>query len=452
MSEFVHLHVHSQFSLFDGYCGIEEMAKHAASMSMKHLALTDHGTLGGLIKFYQACHYNKINPVLGCEFYINPNGATDRTQTTGKRNNHLTILAKNKAGWSNLIALSSASNYEKNYYYKPRIDFEILESHREGLIVTSGCMKGEIAELLMRPNEESYQMAVALANKYRDAFGEDYYLELMLHSPACGQNPENFVEFTRKQRFIFDRTIKLSSDTGIPTVPTNDVHFLNPEDFEGQQFKKAYSMGKMSKAKESLEAGDGADSDVNCYFMKSQQQMYENFIGLGPADDINLEASLARSLEIAEKCNVSIPLHDKARVVLPRNFYEEEPAFHDFLKVNNEKIKHISRIAQYLFYLAYKGLIEMGLIGDSRYRERLEYELAVISKTEYSTYLQIVMDYVKYSRIVRKKYVGDRGSAAGCLVLFAIGITTTDPVEEGLSFERFLTAEFGFVAEERDFL
>lgn len=448
---FVHLHVHSQFSLFDGYCGIKEMAKQASKLGMKHLALTDHGTLAGLIKFYQACHNNKINPILGCEFYINPNGATDRSKETGSANNHLLILAKNQKGWSNLIKLSNHSNLDKNYYYKPRIDFEILDAHREGLIVTSGCMKSELSELLIRPDEQSFQFALELANKYRDAFGEDYYLELMLHAPACGQDPANFVEFTRKQRFIFDQTLKLSKATGIGGVVTNDVHFLTPSCFEGQQFKKAYSMGKMSRSKEEFERGE-TDYDVNCYFMKSPEEMYETFIGHGTEDDPNLEACLERTLEVAEKCNVDIPLYERAKVCLPGDVLEEDPRFEGFLQNNYTKLAHLTRDAQYLYFLSYLGLMEKGLLQDPRYRERIDYELAVIGKTEYAKYLQIVMDYCRHSREVLGKYVGDRGSAAGSLTLFAIGITTTDPIVEGLSFERFLTAEHGWVAEERDFV
>lgn len=398
MKEFVHIHVHSEYSLLDGYATPSAIVRRAAELDMDSIALTDHGVLYGAIEFYEAAKKAGIKPIIGVEAYVAVGRHTERSphHRTPSRGHayHLLLLAKDYRGYQNLVKLITRAHVE-GFYYKPRIDHEILAEHKEGLIATSACLAGEISEHLQHGQRNK---ALEIAAWYRDLLGPDnYYLELQLH-PTLGQLAP-----------INDELVRIGRELGIPLVATNDVHFIHREDAPSQQLIRAlgYNITIQELKQKEPELDDS-------YYLKSGEEMWELFKRYGPEPLENTRA-------IAERCALHL---DFGRVKLPTF---ELPEGHD--------------AASYLRLLCEEGLMRrFDGHPPQEYRNRLAYELDVINQTGFPDYLLIVWDYVRFAR-EQKIPCLPRGSAGASLVLYCLGITDVDPVAHRLLFERFLSPE-----------
>ncbi len=398
--QFVHLHSHSEFSLLDGACRITdekgkpgEWLKTIAAMKMPALALTDHGNLYGAMEFYQAATAVGVKPIIGCEMYIAPKSRHDRTSIRGQEDAfyHFTVLAKDMTGYHNLIKLCSIGFLE-GYYYKPRVDKEILKQYGQGLIALSGCLKGELAEALL-DGKESRVMSVV--ESYQDIFGkENYYLELMDHG----------LEDQRRQN---ERLIELSKKTGIPLVATNDCHYLKKEDSAVHDALLCIGTGS------TLDEPNRLRFNAHEFYYKSAAEMYQVFKAHPDA--------VKRTLEIAERCNVSMKFD---QMLLP-NF--DVPAGEN--------------ADTYLEKLCLQGLERRYGATASAYHERLRYELGIVRKMGFSTYFLIVWDFIHWAKKNGIPVGPGRGSGAGALVAYALGITDVCPVKYNLLFERFLNPD-----------
>lgn len=398
MNDFVHLHVHSEYSLLDGYAATGAIAKRAAELGMDSIALTDHGVMYGAMEFYTNAKKAGIRPIVGMEAYMAPGSRAEPTTRGGKNYFHLLLLAKDEVGYRNLVKLTTRAHLDgagKGVFARPRIDWELLEQHHEGLIVTSSCIAGEVIQQL---TEQQRQKAVETAARYRDLLGpERYYLELQLH------------ENTPELEGINDELVRIGKDLGIPLVVTNDTHFVRREDLEAQ--KMVMAMGFNMTYKEFCAKGYVMDES---YHIMSGEEMWQRFKRYGTAP-------LENTRRIAEQCNLKLEF---GRVQLPAF---EIPAGHD--------------AASYLRLVCEEGL--MGRFKGNppeSYVKRLHYELDVINQTGFPDYMLIVWDYVKYAR-ARGIPCVPRGSAGASLILYTLGITDVDPVANKLLFERFLSPE-----------
>ncbi len=393
-ASFVHLHGHSEFSLLDGGCHVNEMAMRAAEHKMPGLAITDHGNLFGAIAHYKACKEAGIKPIIGCEVYVAIESRHSRQSARGLKHasNHLVLLAKNTTGYKNLIKLVSAG-YIEGYYYNPRIDKELMRKHAEGLICLSACISGEIAHLIQR---EAVTAAEKAARDYLDIFGEDYYLEMQRHGIP-------------NESRINAGLMELGEKLGIPLVATNDFHFLRAEDHAAHDALICIQTGKAV-----------ADSKRMCYpdglYMKTPEEMYELFG--------DIPCALENTLEIAEKCNLEFQFNkmNMPAFPIPAGYADDN---------------------EYLAHLAHEGLKIRYECIDSDLRKRLDYEIAVIQSMGYAGYFLIAWDCVNFARRNNISVGPGRGSSAGCLVAYSLGITGTDPIKYNLLFERFLDPERG---------
>ncbi len=391
--DFCHLHVHSDFSLIDGLAKVDDLVTTAKDRGMSSIALTDHGNLAGTLHFYKAAKKAGVRPVLGCEMYMAPGPRTDRKKDplTNVASYHLTILARNLEGWHDLMKLSSSS-FQEGYYYHPRIDHEILAKHSSGLLVLSGCLKGEISLFLRTGNEKK---AYETAGFYRDLLGENFFIEIQRNG-ADGQEPNN------------QQLVKLARDLGIPVVVSNDVHYVNRDDARAQEVRMAISTGKVLADDKRL-AHNTSD-----FYLKSPQEMAELFPDFMDA--------VERTTEIASRCNVELPF---GQFHLPR--YEPPEGFTP---------------ETYFRHLCERGLTERyGAVPEARARERLEYEMGVISKMGFVSYFLIVWDFIRYGREHGVPVGPGRGSAAGSIVAYCLRITDVCPLRYDLLFERFLNSE-----------
>jgi DNA polymerase-3 subunit alpha len=396
---FVHLHNHTHYSLLDGLTKIEELVNKAKEEGSPAVAITDHGTMYGVIEFYQKCKKAGIKPIIGVETYLAPASRFDKTSRADAKNYHLILLAKNNTGYKNLIKLISAAHLE-GFYYKPRIDWELLQQYHDGLIASSACLGGEIAQYILAGNQEG---AKKRALEYQALFGEgNYYLEIMDHPELAGQNRVN------------EALIALSKETGIPLVATNDVHYFKKEDAEAQDILLCLQNKKKISDKDRMSMIGNGD-----YSMRSNAEMIAAFKDVPEA--------IANTLKIADKCNVEIELNN---IQLP---YFEVPAGYD----GNS----------YLRALCVAGL-EKRYPGKTQASpemvpvlERMEYELSVIEKMGWPSYFLIVSDFVTWSKNNGVVVGPGRGSAAGSIVCYLTGITNLDPLKYGLLFERFLNPE-----------
>ncbi|MCF0131879.1 MAG: DNA polymerase III subunit alpha, partial [Pseudobutyrivibrio sp.] len=390
---FVHLHTHTEYSLLDGSNKIKEYVKKVKSMGMNAAAITDHGVMYGVIDFYRACKAEGINPVLGCEVYVTPGSRFDREVGHGEdRYYHLILLAKNNEGYQNLIKVVSAG-FVDGFYYRPRVDFEILEKYSEGLICLSACLAGEIARMLMRG---LYEDAKTAALKYRDIYGEDnFFLEMQDHGI-----PE--------QQTVNQQLMRLSKETGIPLVVTNDCHYTNAADADSHDVLLCIQTGKKLSDEDRMRYEGGQ------YFVKSEEEM----LSLFPY----AKEAVARTQDIADRCNVEIEF--------------------GVTKLPHFAVPEGYDSWTYLNKLCYEGL-------NKRYDEatadklkpRLEYELTTIKNMGYVDYFLIVWDFINYARTKGIPVGPGRGSAAGALVSYTTGITNIDPIKYNLVFERFLNPE-----------
>ena len=385
MTDFVHLHVHSEYSLLDGACRIKELASAAAALGQKALAVTDHGNLFAAVVFYDSCLKAGIKPIIGCEVYVAEGSRFDRNQK--EKPYHLVLLCKDNEGWKNLSKLVSLG-YTEGFYSKPRIDTELLKRYSGGLICLSGCIAGEVSRRL---SARDYEGARAAALRYREIFGEDYYLEIMRHD-----DPE--------QAAVFNMIQKLSADTGIPLCATNDVHYIRREDSYAQRVLMSIHTGNTL----SENTGFGLTSDD--YYLRSADEMAELFRSCPQA--------VENTVLIAEKCNISFKYGETK---LP---YFKLP----------EGTDHFA----YLRDMTMQGLERHYGKDSSEAVSRAEYELSVIEKMGYVDYFLIVWDFVHYAKTHDIPVGCGRGSGAGSLVAYCIGITDIDPLEYGLIFERFL--------------
>ena len=390
--EFVHLHGHSEYSLLDGACHINAMAPAAAEQGMSALAVTDHGNLFGAISHYRACHDTGIKPILGCETYVSIGSRHERKGARGLTHgsNHLVLLAKNHQGWKNLIKLVS-KGYTEGFYYNPRVDKELLREHSEGLVCLSACVSGEVAHLI---REEGLDSAETAAREFMDIFGDDYYLEIQRHG----------IDIEAK---VNDGLLKLHDRLGVPLVATNDFHFLGADDHSAHDALVCIQTGKMI-----------ADTQRMCYpaglYMKSPAEMQKLFADLPQA--------IENTVAIAEKCNVELEF---GNLILPEFTIPDE----------------FEHAYDYLTHLAHEGLKRRYDRTDDALRDRVDYELSIIKQMGFVDYFLIVWDYVHYAHSIGMTVGPGRGSGAGSLVAYSLGITNTDPIKHSLLFERFLNPE-----------
>lgn len=385
---FTHLHVHTEYSLLDGLSGLKSLVVRAAELGMTSLAITDHGNLHGAIDFYRLCKEASINPIIGCEIYVAPHSRHDR-DPVDKKPYHMTVLAKNLTGYRNLVKLVSAAHLE-GFYYFPRVDRELLEQHREGLIVLSGCPSGEVPKLIANGQIDE---ARATAEWYRDTFG-DYYLELMEH----GGVPE--------LPAINAGLAQLNAETGIPMVATNDSHYVRQEDASLQDILVCIHTNTNVNDEKRMRMTEDS------YYLKSAEEM----TALHPAHP----EAVANTMKIAEMCDLEL---DFSKLYLP-----EYPCPDGLTS------------EQYLAKLCEDGLVERVGEPDDEHRERLAYELDVIRETRYADYFLVVWDIARFVREHDISFAV-RGSAAGSLVLYSLGITDVNPLIYDIVFERFLNVE-----------
>lgn len=397
-SDFVHLHVHSQYSLLDGAIRFEDLFERAKSYGMRAVALTDHGTLSGTIEFYQKAIAHGIKPIVGCEVYVAPgNRFEKKTAEGGEGNYHLTLLVRNRTGYYNLLKLVSLAWLE-GFYYKPRVDKELLARYHEGLIVLSGCLKGEVA---FHAGRGDMKKAMEVADAYRQIYGQDrFYIEIQ----------RNGVE---NQTLINECLKEIAQRLHLPLVATNDCHYLDRKDAKAHEVLLCLQTGKTLQDEGRLRFA----SDE--FHFKSAEAMKDLFRDVPEA--------LANTVAIAEQCNLEIRFDEKhiPRITVPSG----ETAESYLERLAREGLEE--RLSRYHETPDYEE-------RKARYRARLEEELRVIQAMGYAGYFLIVYDFIRYARSRSIPVGPGRGSAAGSLVAYTLRITDLDPIEYDLIFERFL--------------
>lgn len=391
MTDFVHLHNHSEYSLLDGLSKIKPMVEHAKKLGMKALAITDHGNMYGTIKFYQTCLAAGIKPIIGCEIYVAKRKLTDKEAGIDNDYNHLILLAKNNAGYKNLMKIVSISNLE-GFYYKPRTDIELLTKYNEGLICLSACVNGYISDPLLH-NEEA--VAIDRMKKLQEIYGEEnFYLELQHHLNVPPQEPLN------------EKLIELSRKYGVPIVATNDNHYTSQDDAEAQEILLCIQTQTTIENKERKLTMIGSPD----FYIKSSEEM-ENLFAQTPE-------AITNTVKIADMCNVEITL---GKWIMPKFSPPDNMSNDEYLKTQvNIGLK-----------TRYKDLTK-------EITDRVEYEQSIILKKGYETYFLIVADFVNWAKSNGISVGPGRGSAAGSVVSYALGITDVDPFFFKLPFERFL--------------
>ena len=408
MKEFVHLHVHTEFSLLDGLARIDKLVDIVEERGWKSIAITDHGNMHGVIKFFEACVQKGIKPIIGEEFYIcHDMQSRNNREDTG----HLILLAKNNEGYQNLLKLSSYA-YLDGMYYKPRIDYKLLEKHSEGLICLSACLAGHIPQLIIK---RQYDEAEKLALWHKNLFGEDFYFEIQDH-----KIPE--------EKEVIIKLTEMGEKLGIPLVATNDVHYLNKEDSELQDVLMCVQMGK------TIDDPNRMKFDTNEFYLKTYEEMEEALPGYTEALD--------RTLEIANKCEVHI------RTKSLREAAEKNPNVspEDQLGATENHIPmYVPETGetpyQFLSRMAWEGLRRNYKSVPKEYEDRLMMELETINKLGYVEYFLIVWDYINFARQNDIPVGPGRGSGAGSLVAYTTGITQVDPMRYDLFFDRFINPE-----------
>lgn len=391
MSDFVHLHIHSEFSLLDGANRIKDLPVRAKELGMKAMAITDHGVMYGVIDFYKACKKEGIKPIIGAEVYVASRTRFDK-EPQDKRYYHLILLAKNNKGYQNLSKLVSLG-FTEGYYYKPRIDLEILEKYHEGIICLSACLAGAVSQAILNGNIEE---AEEVAKWHKNVFGEDYYLEIQNNG-------------VKEQVMVNQKIIQIARRLDIPIVATNDAHYLKKEDAYNHEVLLCIQTGKR------ITDEDRMRFETDELYVKSPEEMSEYFK--------NFPDAIENTVKIAEKCNVEFEF---GHTILPNYDVPKEFNTHYdyFKKLCDDGIK-----ARY---------------GDNPSQEildRAEYELKIISQMGYVDYYLIVWDYINYAKSVGIPVGPGRGSGAGSILAYAIGITDIDPMKYSLLFERFLNPE-----------
>ena len=390
-NKFVHLHVHTEYSLLDGFSRLKKLINRCKELNMDAIAITDHGCMFGAIDFYKEAKKAGIKPIIGCEVYTAARSLNDKDPNYDKSQGHLVLLAENMTGYSNLIKMVSKS-YVEGFYYKPRVDMEELRQHSEGIIALSACLAGDVSQALM---DRNYEKAKRLTLEYRDIFGKDnYFLEIQDHNL-----PE--------QKEVNAGIIKLSKELDIPLVATNDLHYVNKEDSKIHDILMCIQMGKTVNDPSRMRFG----SDE--FYLKSREEMEEIF-------PYAIDA-LDNTVKIAERCNVEF---DFNTIHLPNYDVPEGYTTNSYLKE-----------------LCFKGLKERYENPNEEVIERLNYELSVIEKMGYVEYFLITWDFINYAKENNIMVGPGRGSAAGSIVAYTLKITDIDPIKYSLLFERFLNPE-----------
>lgn len=390
-NDFVHLHVHTEYSLLDGAARIKELVKAAAEKGMKALAITDHGSMFGVIDFYKAAHKAGIKPILGCEVYVAPRTMSDKEAGYDDANYHLVLLAENELGYKNLLNIVSEA-YTKGFYYKPRTDKKALRKYHKGIIALSACLGGELADAIIKGQLEK---AREIALEYEDIFGKgNYYLELQDHG-------------LENQRQVNRELVKISRELEIPLVATNDIHYVKREHSEVQDILLCIGTGKTIEDENRMEFG------TQEFYLKDSREMA---MVLGEYPE-----ALQNTVRIADRCKVDF---DFSTNYLPEY-----------------RIPEGHTVDSYLREICLQGLAERYPQADGFVRQRLDYELKVISDMGFSGYFLIVWDFVSFARDKGILVGPGRGSAAGSLVAYVLGITNIDPIKYDLLFERFLNPE-----------
>lgn len=389
---FAHLHLHTEYSLLDGACRIERLLDKVQELGQTSVAITDHGCMYGVIEFYKAAKKRGIKPILGCEVYVAKRTRFDRVHELDSENRHLVLLCENEAGYRNLIAMVSKS-WTEGFYNRPRVDFELLEQHHEGLIALSACLAGEIPKALSR---NDYAGAKEAALRYREIFGpENFFLEIQDHG-------------LENQHYVNPQIIRLSKETGIPLVVTNDCHYIEKEDSAMHHVLICIQTGRTVEDEDTLEFGSEE------FYVKSEAEMRALFPELPEAAD--------NTAKIAERCRVEIEF---GKTKLPRFDPPDGSDSESFFKS-----------------LCFEGLKKRyGEQPEQSLLDRLSYEISVISQMGYVNYYLIVWDFIRYAKSVGIPVGPGRGSGAGSLCAYCVGITNVDPIRYGLIFERFLNAE-----------
>lgn len=391
MGKFVHLHVHTEYSLLDGANRIKDLIKRTKELGMDSIAITDHGVMYGVVEFYKEAVNNGIKPILGCEVYTAKRTRHDKQGTADSDPGHLVLLAKDNQGYKNLMKIVSIG-FIDGFYYKPRIDFEVLERYSEGLIALSACLSGDVPKALLN---NDFEKAKKVAQRYSEIFGKDnFYLELQ----------SNGIE---EQKLVNSQLIKLSKETGIPLVVTNDAHYLRKEDARAHEILLCIQTGK------SINDEDRMRFSTEDFYVKSPEEMEELFE--------NIPEAISNTVKIAEMCNAELEF---GKLHLPKFSVPEDRDAYEHLKE-----------------LCYKGLKQLYGENIEDKLERLNYELSVIKQMGYVDYFLIVGDFIRYARENSIPVGPGRGSAAGSLVAYCLGITNIDPLKYSLLFERFLNPE-----------
>jgi DNA polymerase III subunit alpha len=403
MSDFVHLHLHSEYSLLDGACRIEELLDRAVQLKMPAMAITEHGNMFSSIVFHDQARKRGINPILGCEAYVAPGDRRSRTGTPGETANHLVLLAETTAGYHNLIKLVSAG-YTEGFYYKPRIDKDLLAQHATGLIGLSSCLKGEVATGI---RTEQQQKALQAAAAYRDILGpNNFFLEMQYQG-------------IEEQKIVNVGLQPIAADLGLNLVVTNDVHYLQNSDFKPHDILLCIGTGKTVNDVDRLRYhGDQ-------FYLKTPEEMAAVFADFPEA--------LANTLRIAERCNVDLSgtINHLPNFDVPAGFTLDEYFEH---VVREGFRQRLSRLQD----LSARGVLKH-TVDD--YERRLTYEVEMIKQMKYPGYFLIVWDFIRYARERGIPVGPGRGSAAGSFVAYCLRITDVDPIEYDLIFERFLNPE-----------
>lgn len=391
--DFVHLHVHSDYSLLDGLAKAKAICPKAKELGMKAVALTDHGVMYGAIKFYNSCRAAGIKPIIGCEMYLAQGSMMDKTGGPNAAPYHLLLLAKNLTGYQNLMKLVTEAHLN-GFYYKPRIDFSLLKKYSRGLIASTACLQGVIPRLLLENREEE---AIEKAKEFYEVFGQDFYLEIQHHPKIIDQEVAN------------QKIVSLSRSLGLPLLATNDVHYLEKGDAEAQDALMAIGMQKTINDPDRLSMLDSPD-----FYLKSPQEMWQD---LGQFPD-----ALNNTLAVAEKCQLEIPL---GKAIYP-----------SFPLPEGE-----SNSASYLRKFTYQQAELRYPKVTAEIKNRIDYELKIIIDMGYADYFLIVQDYVNWAKKQGIRVGPGRGSGAGSIVAYILRITSIDPLAHNLPFERFLNPE-----------
>ena len=430
MSKFIPLHIHTEYSLLDGMIRVEDLVKYAADNELPGIAITDHGVMYSAIEFYELAEKYKINPLIGCEFYVHDGDI----HVTDKNDNplyHLILIAKNDKGYKHLIKLVSTAWCE-GFYYKPRINFELLQEYHEGLICASACLGGEVLQHLQKDEKDE---AYEVAKRYKELFGDDYYIELQDH---------NLPEQKRTNPML----IKMAKDLDIKMIITNDSHYLKKEDSDAQDTLLCLQTNANKDDENRFSFPN------NEFYIKSKEEMRKAFSWM---DDDMFEQCCSNTEEVCSKCHVEIELHNAPlpHYDVPEEFIfksddVDEKIIERLKKKHNteskqdvlEEAKYIQGIENYLEHIVFEGLKKR--YGDpvpESIVERAKYELGVINQMGFPAYFMITWDFIHYAKTHGVPVGPGRGSAAGSVVAYALEITDIDPIYHKLLFERFLNPE-----------